>query len=148
MCSCEKNCVNCLLFLRFFLGWRVPFNPPPTEYALVVRTLSYGGEEHPATKKRTIVVPVSRLPLKSEAAIHNCKLLAGSRWTPTPPLDSGVGESESGSEHGYIKISCEDYPQPGMNLKWASDVLDRLVSEANVSTTRLLVRTDKKSVSY
>jgi small subunit ribosomal protein S35 len=106
---------------------------PTKETPLVVRSISYGGEEHPATAKRVIVSAVANLPLKSDAARHSLKLIAGSRWTPTRPKDSGVGSDEAGSEHGYIKISCEDFPRPAMNLKWASDALDRIITEANVS---------------
>lgn len=82
--------------------------------------------------KRTIVVPVARLPLKDEPAKHKFKLLAGTRWTPDPPPNSGIGKDESGGEHGYFKIACEDFPKPAMNLKWASDALDGLLAEANV----------------
>ena len=78
-------------------------------------------------------MPVSRLGLKTDAAIHRIKLLAGPRWTPEPPKDSGIGPSEEeNSEHGYIKISCEDFPEPAMNLKWASDTLDNLIATAKV----------------
>lgn len=83
--------------------------------------------------KRTIVAPVARLSLKNDAAKHKFKLIAGARWTPEPPRDSGIGASEDSGSHGYVKISCEDFPQPAMNLKWASDALDRLIAEANVS---------------
>ena len=99
-----------------------------------MRTIDYGGEEHPATSKRTAVVPVAYLPLNGPEARHAFKLLAGPRWTPSPPPNSEIGPEESDLEDGYIKISCEDYPQPGMNLKWISDVLDRLIAEANVSS--------------
>ena len=87
------------------------------------------------TAKRTIVIPVSRLPLQTEASIHKFKLLAGVRWSPEPPKDSGIGQSEveAYGEHGYFKISCEDFPQPAMNLKRASDIIDRLIGEASVS---------------
>lgn len=112
--------------------YREPFVPPPSEHAMVVRTIDYAGEEHPATAKRVVVVPISRLPLKSAGARHTFKLLAGQRWWKTPPKDSGLSPAESNDVEGYIKISCEDFPQPGMNLKWISDVLDRLISEANV----------------
>ncbi|EKM61242.1 uncharacterized protein PHACADRAFT_247724 [Phanerochaete carnosa HHB-10118-sp] len=113
------------------VAFRKPFVPPPPSQPLVIRSISYGGEEHPATRKRVIVVPISRLPLKGEAAIHKFKLLAGPRWSPEAPKDSGVGHAEDSAEHGYIKISCEDFPEPAMNLKWASDALDRLIAEAN-----------------
>jgi small subunit ribosomal protein S35 len=82
--------------------------------------------------KRVVVAPVAHLPLQNDVARHNFKLIAGVRWTQEPPPDSGVGVGEQGGEHGYIKISCEDFPRSAMNLKWASDVLDRLIKEANV----------------
>lgn len=84
-------------------------------------------------RKRTVVVPVARLPLKAEAARHKFKLLAGVRWTPEPPKDSGISVEENSGTHGFVKISCEDFPLPAQNLKWISDTLDRLVAEANVS---------------
>jgi small subunit ribosomal protein S35 len=81
--------------------------------------------------KRVLTVAVSQLPLKDERAIHKFCLLAGVRWTPTPPKDGGIKPGES-AEHGYVKISCEDFPEPAMNLKWVSDRLDDLINEANV----------------
>ncbi|KAH9947144.1 mitochondrial ribosomal subunit protein-domain-containing protein [Amylocystis lapponica] len=109
----------------------VAVRPAKRVQPLVVRTISYGGETHPAETKRTIVVPVARLPLKGAAAVHKFKLLAGPRWTIEPPRDAGVGADENAGEHGYFKITCEDFPKPAMNLKWASDTLDRLLAEAN-----------------
>jgi small subunit ribosomal protein S35 len=93
--------------------------------------MSYPGEEHPAAVKRALTVAVSQLPLKDKRAIHKFRLLAGVRWSPTPPKDSGIKLGES-AEHGYVKIACEDFPEPAMNLKWVSDRLDDLVNEANV----------------
>ena len=93
--------------------------------------MSYPGEEHPAAVKRALTVAVSQLPLKDKRAIYKFRLLAGVRWTPTPPKDSGIKLGES-AEHGYVKISCEDFPEPAMNLKWVSDRLDDLINEANV----------------
>lgn len=122
---------NCLQ-TRSFPAFRETFKPPPSDRPLVVRSIDYGGEEHPATAKRTVVVAVSRLPLNGKDAQHAFKLLAGPRWHPHPPADSGIGQTEGDESQGYIKISCEDYPQSGMNLKWISDVLDRMIEEANV----------------
>ena len=82
--------------------------------------------------KRVIVVPVDQLPLTGKQAIHKIKLLAGSRWTPNPPIDAGVSRNEEWG-NGFIKISCESFPKPSMNLRWASDTLDKLVEVANVS---------------
>jgi small subunit ribosomal protein S35 len=93
--------------------------------------MSYPGEEHPAAVKRALTVAVSQLPLQDKRAVHKFCLLAGVRWTPTPPKDSGIKLGES-AEHGYVKISCEDFPEPAMNLKWVSDRLDGLINEANV----------------
>ncbi len=93
--------------------------------------MSYAGEEHPAAVKRALTVAVSQLPLKDKRAIYKFRLLAGVRWTPTPPKDSGIKLGES-AEHGYVKISSEGFPEPAMNLKWVSDRLDDLINEANV----------------
>jgi hypothetical protein len=113
-------------------AYRKAFVPPTSATPLIVRSIDYAGEEHPATVKRCIVAPVNQLPLNDERSIHKIKLLAGPRWTPDPPSDSGVSPNDPGREHGYIKIACEDFPKPAMNLKWASDALDRLIAEANV----------------
>ena len=51
-----------------------------------------------------------------------------------PPKDAGVGKEEDVGNQGFVKISCEDFPSPAMNLKWASDALDRLIAAANVRT--------------
>ncbi|KAI0274765.1 mitochondrial ribosomal subunit protein-domain-containing protein [Gloeopeniophorella convolvens] len=112
------------------VAFRKPFVAPTGETPLAVRSLSYGGEEHPATVKRSVTAPVSLLPLKDKNAIYKFRLLAGVRWTPTPPKDSGIKLGES-AEHGYVKIACEDFPEPSMNLKWVSDRLDDLIKEAN-----------------
>lgn len=113
------------------VAFRKPFVPPSASTPLVVRSVDYAGENHPATVKRSVVVPVARLPLKNEAAIHKAKLLAGVRWSIEPPKNSGVQCNSEEGKHGYIKISCEDFPRPSMNLKWISDTIDRLVAEAN-----------------
>lgn len=97
--------------------------------------MDYAGEEHPVTAKRAIVAAVDDLPLKNKDAIHRIKILAGPRWTPNPPKDGGISGLEEW-KNGYIKIACEDFPQPAMNLKWASDAMDRLVAHANVRRAR------------
>ncbi|KAI0687781.1 mitochondrial ribosomal subunit protein-domain-containing protein [Cytidiella melzeri] len=113
------------------VAYRKPFVPPPPSHPLVIRSVSYGGEAHPVERKRTVVVPVARLPLKDGAARHKFKLLAGVRWTPEPPKDSGISVGEKNGQHGFVKISCEDFPLPAQNLKWVSDTLDRLIGESN-----------------
>lgn len=113
------------------IAYRKPFVPPTDATPVIVRSMHYQGEPHPATLKRAIVVPVDKLPLKSEAAVHKLILLAGPRWSPVPPTDSGVSGLDTW-ELGYIKISCEAFPKASQNLKWASDRLDQLIEEANV----------------
>ncbi|KAI6153664.1 mitochondrial ribosomal subunit protein-domain-containing protein [Pisolithus tinctorius] len=113
------------------VAFRKPFVPPSASTPLVVRSVDYAGESHPATVKRSVVVPVAQLPLKNEAAVHRAKLLAGVRWSIEPPKNSGVQCNSEEGKHGYIKISCEDFPRPSMNLKWISDTIDGLVAEAN-----------------
>lgn len=112
------------------VAYRKPFTPPTSATPLIVRSLDYQGEPHLASIKRVVVVAVDHLPLRTPQAIHKFKLLAGPRWTPNPPTDAGVAKEEPWG-NGYIKISCEDLPRPEMNLKWASDTLDKLVAEAN-----------------
>ncbi|KAH7104466.1 mitochondrial ribosomal subunit protein-domain-containing protein [Auriculariales sp. MPI-PUGE-AT-0066] len=114
-------------------GLRQKYQPPTADSPIVVRTVHYNGERHPVTRKRVFTVPVALLPLRDDLAVHKFKLLAGPRWTQRPPTDSGVGEVEVevwGNE-GYFKISIEDLPEPIQNLKFASDVLDQLIANAN-----------------
>ena len=111
--------------------FRKPFKPPTSKKPLIIRSIDYVGEKHPAIAKQVIVVPVAHLPLHGPKAIHKFKLLAGVRWSEKPPRDSGVGIDEPGGEHGYVKISTEMFSEAAMNLKWASDTLDRLIKEAN-----------------
>ena len=112
------------------LAYRKPFVPSDAQ-PVIVRSMHYQGEPHPASVKRAIVVPVDKLPLKNEAAVHKFIVLAGPRWSPVPPTDAGVSGSDSW-EQGYVKIACEDFPQASQNLKWTSDTLDGLLEEANV----------------
>ncbi|KDQ13673.1 hypothetical protein BOTBODRAFT_33377 [Botryobasidium botryosum FD-172 SS1] len=114
------------------VAFRKPFTPPPTGSSpLIVRSISYGGELHPAAQKGCLVVALSQLPLSSPAAIHKFKLLAATRWSARTPSDSGLSENEKEDPQGYFKITCENFPQPSQNLKWCSDVLDRMIAEAN-----------------
>ncbi|KAL0575825.1 37S ribosomal protein S24, mitochondrial [Marasmius crinis-equi] len=110
-------------------AFRKPFEPLKSD-ALIVRSIDYGGEDHPAIKKRVVTVAVDSLPLRDQDAVHKFKLLAGPRWTLRPPTDGGVSGLENWG-NGFVKISCEDFPQPSQNLKWISDTLDKLIEEAN-----------------
>lgn len=106
--------------------------PPTSAQPLIVRSIDYLGQEHPAQNKKSIVVAVDDLPLKNEMAKKRLILLAGPRWTPNPPADAGISKHAEWG-YGFVKIACEDYPQPAMNLKWISDTLDKLIEKANVS---------------
>lgn len=119
-------------YVKCFVAFRKPFVPPTGGTPLVIRSVDYAGEEHPLTAKRTVVVPVTQLPLRGDLAVHKIKLLAGARWTPDPPKNAGVPLDAEQGRHGYIKIACEDFPRPAMNLKWISDTMDELISAANV----------------
>jgi len=116
------------------VAFRKPFEPLSPEKPVIIRSFDYSGEKHPATAKRVIVVPVARLPLRDMHAVHKFVLLAGVRWSEQPPRDAGVGIDEDGGEYGYVKIASETFSEPAMNLKWGSDVLDRLIREANDTT--------------
>jgi len=122
------------------VAFRKPFIPPTSSTPLVIRSVNFAGEQHPLTAKRTVVVPIAHLPLRNEVAIQRAKLLAGVRWTPDPPRDSGIPADEGVVKHGFIKISCEDFPRANMNLKWISDTVDKLVCEANTEDETLYER--------
>ncbi|KAG2350271.1 hypothetical protein BDR05DRAFT_869329 [Suillus weaverae] len=122
------------------VAFRKPFVPPTAATPLVIRSVNFAGEQHPLTAKRSVVVPVAHLPLRNEVAFHRAKLLAGVRWMPEPPRDSGISADEDAAKHGFIKISCEDFPRANMNLKWISDTLDKLVLEANAEGEALYQR--------
>ncbi|KAH7883502.1 mitochondrial ribosomal subunit protein-domain-containing protein [Phlebopus sp. FC_14] len=113
------------------VAFRKPFVPPTENTPLVVRSVDYAGEEHPLSSKRSVVIPVAHLRLRNNTAIHKLKLLAGVRWTTEPPKNAGLRQDGEEGEHGYIKISCEDFPRPEMNLGWISDTIDKLVVKAN-----------------
>ncbi|KAJ3987682.1 mitochondrial ribosomal subunit protein-domain-containing protein [Lentinula detonsa] len=111
------------------VAYRKPF-VVPKDSPLIVRSLEYGGEDHPATSKRVVVVAVDDLLMTDKHSVHKIKLLAGPRWSLKPPANSGVSDLKSWG-NGFIKISCEDFLHPAQNLKWISDTLDRLIGEAN-----------------
>lgn len=89
-----------------------------------LRTVYQLGEpDHPGSRKAVITFSISDLinhgsePLASKKVQHKFKLLAGQRWNP---------------QDDSVKISCDDFPTFHMNSKWCSDVLDKLIAEAQV----------------
>jgi small subunit ribosomal protein S35 len=87
---------------------------------------------NPSTVKRVLVAPLSSLPLKTPEAIQRVKLLAGPRWSPGYPGRNELVATEE-SKEGYIKIAEDRFPDGRMNRKAVSDMLERLVTAANVS---------------
>ena len=86
--------------------------------------------------KRTIVAPLSALPLKTPESIKRFKLLAGVRWSPGRPGRNEIKASESDGE-GYIKMAEDRFKDGRMNRKALSDTLNKLVETANVCILRL-----------
>lgn len=122
---------------------RIPFQPPtssqPLRFSHHLSLSSPSSLSSPFNpNKRILQVPISLLPLKDDQARRRIKALAGSRWTiDTDGLDwvSGEKVTANGREEekdGFIKMSEESFPTGRMNRKWLSDVLDKLVKEANV----------------
>ncbi|KDN46816.1 hypothetical protein K437DRAFT_256091 [Tilletiaria anomala UBC 951] len=96
--------------------------------------------------------------LQSKQARRKFLLLAGERWDPTKDVrvvqlgDKSIGEEQQrraadGRQHekypladeeevlergqGSLKISCETFPNERQNMKWCSDVLDKMIFHAN-----------------
>lgn len=112
---------------------RRPF-VPPTKPIRVTTHIDLMQPSTLRTRFATILAPVSKLPLEGPDAIHRCKVIAGSRWTPYQPGKTSLldTETEEGKD-GWIKITESRFEEMRMNRKSASDMLDRLVSAANVS---------------
>jgi small subunit ribosomal protein S35 len=122
-----------------------PFQPPnPTTHYLRLTSFHNTSEPNdPLSAKKVIRVPISRLPLPSPDAVKRFKLIAGPRWVPPPgvlpdgtlpdSVKKDLGEDE---KEGYFVMSEEGWKEGRMNRKWLSDVLDKLVDEANVSRIR------------
>lgn len=121
------------------VAYRKKFVPPSKEQVIAVRHQHYQGEEHPSSRRISIRVPVSALPLSSPEALHKFKLLAGARWhPPLPPSLKHPIENKSWKVHqgekdeGVFEMSCDVFPYDRMNEKWCSDTLEKLLNEANV----------------
>jgi len=98
-------------------NFRQKFNKPRANEFIRVRHQHYQGEHHPAARKVDISFQLADVPLTSDKARHKFALLAG------PRLNHATGE---------VKIACERFPTEQMNEKWCSDVLERMVTEAEV----------------
>ncbi|SNX83665.1 related to RSM24 - mitochondrial ribosomal protein of the small subunit [Melanopsichium pennsylvanicum] len=131
-------------------AFRQTYTPPKDKQYLKFRFQHFQGENHPASRKVVLSVNVDDLAkegaVKDAKSKHKLLLLAGSRF-------HSKGRQED-ADKGEIKISCELFPNERQNMKWCSDTLDALVSEANVRTNEIdelpldpragLTRADKK----
>ncbi|BGO97773.1 hypothetical protein RTG_01420 [Rhodotorula toruloides ATCC 204091] len=120
------------------VAYRKKFVPPSKEQVIAVRHQHYQGEEHPSSRRISIRVPVSALPLSSPEALHKFKLLAGARWHPPlpeslkHPLENKSWKVHQGEkDEGVFEMSCDVFPYDRMNEKWCSDTLEKLLNEAN-----------------
>lgn len=95
------------------------YTPPKESAILRLRTIDYPAEDHPLQHKVVLQVSPSKLGL-TPTQLHKFLLLAGPRYDPA---------------REELKISSERYQNRTLNLKWASDALDRLIAEAKVSST-------------
>lgn len=112
----------------------------------------YQGEAHPDTRKVVLTFHIKDLfngeVLSTPLSKHKFLLLAGPRWQP--PNASFVerwntalskGENflsdicQKEDDLGSVKIASNSMPHESQNMKWCSDVLDRMVSEANAKPT-------------
>ncbi|RKP15353.1 mitochondrial ribosomal subunit protein-domain-containing protein [Piptocephalis cylindrospora] len=91
-----------------------PYQPPKESAILRIRTIDYLGEKHPLEYKVVLQVSPSKLGL-TPTQLHKFLILAGPRYDPI---------------RKELKISSERYQNRTMNLKWASNTLDRLIAEA------------------
>lgn len=117
----------------------------------------YQGEAHPDTRKVVLTFHVKDLfnedVLSTPLSKHKFLLLAGPRWQP--PNASFVerwntalskGENflsdicQKENDLGFVKITSNSMPHESQNMKWCSDVLDRMVSEANVRVNLFCIR--------
>lgn len=130
---------------------RKPFQPPTSSqflrFSSFISLTSADIFQDPSLaqmQKRSLQVPIDRLPLKDADAIHRFKLLAGPRWVPPqeelepkiPAASGAIVKQSDAPAHGWFKMSEESFPDGRMNRKWLSDVLEKVVAEANVSPRR------------
>lgn len=126
-----------------------PFTPPPASSFLTFKFTHYQGEAHPDTRKVVLTFAVKDMfgsdALPTPLARHKFLLLAGPRWKPPTPefvtqwndaLQAGPDALEAlwknTDDLGSVKIASQNMPHEAQNMKWCSDVLDRMVSEAIV----------------
>lgn len=121
---------------------RKPFQPPSKDQYLrftttidLVTPTDASPQKTAHTHKSVVHVPIARLPLSDDAAIHRFKLLAGPRWIPPKDvvLQREGGETDAEEAHGWFKMSQDSFAEVRLNRQWLMDTMQKLVQEANVS---------------
>lgn len=135
-----------------------PFTPAPASHILEFQFTHYQGEPHPGARKVVLRVSVADLftagHLKTAQAKHKMLLLAGARWQPTDleavvrvnaalaESPAALGEAYEKEPLGTIKIASDQFPHEAQNTKWCSDVLDKMIAEAQTEPAFLDVPLD------
>lgn len=138
-----------------------PFQPVPASNILTFQFTHYQGEPHPGARKVVLHAAIRDLfdadVLKTPEAKHKFLLLAGARWTPARPdvvrelnVAQQAGSAAMAQAYlelplGTLKIGCSQFPHETQNMKWCSDVLDRMLVEAHV---RMLLLTTQAEPSF
>jgi len=121
--------------------------PPPESSFLRFKFVHYQGESHPDSRKVVLDVGVRDLfksgALKTPQAKHKFLLLCGARWqapsadviaTLNGALERGADLDEaytSAGDLGKLEIASSHLPHESQNMKWCSDVLDKMIAAAN-----------------
>ncbi|GHJ85433.1 hypothetical protein NliqN6_1835 [Naganishia liquefaciens] len=125
---------------------RKPFQPPSKDQCLrftttidLVIPADASARETAHTHKSVVHVPISRLPLSDDAAIHRFKLLAGPRWIPPKNviLQQEGEEATAEEAHGWFKMSQDSFGEVRLNRQWLTDTMQKLVQEANSTTSTI-----------
>ncbi|KAJ9128078.1 hypothetical protein QFC24_000369 [Naganishia onofrii] len=124
---------------------RKSFQPPSQDRCLrfsttidLVLSPDASPRETAHTHKSVVHLPISRLPLNDAAAIHRFKLLAGPRWIPPKSVVlQQTREAEGEEEHGSFKMSQDSFGDVRLNRQWLMDTIQRLIQEANSTTSEL-----------
>lgn len=114
-----------------------PFTPPPQGAIRITQTVELSQEKSIKGRRVVLHAPISALPLNGSEAIHRCKVIAGTHFTPGKPgteqLDYDTRSNNGEGKDGWITIGEDRFQEMRMNRKSASDMLDRLIEAANVS---------------
>ncbi|WFC98805.1 37S ribosomal protein S24, mitochondrial [Malassezia yamatoensis] len=135
-----------------------PFQPATETDVLQFHFTHYQGEPHPGAQKVVVTANVHELwkaaKLSSPQAKHKFLLLAGARWQPADldvvqslnsALEQGgdtLAKAYDTHSLGSIRIGCNRCPHETQNMKWCSDVLDKMIAEAQTGPSLMDVPLD------